>query len=141
MTIVTGLGLLLVLLGLWGMLTEKNLIKIIIGFSIIDTGVHLVIVSLGYVRGGTAPILDSGLLGSLAGGATDTAAAAAGAGAPGGELLARAADAVVDPLPSALVLTAIVIGLAVTALMLTYVVQLHRTRLSLQIDDYKELKW
>ena len=38
-------------------------------------------------------------------------------------------------------LSRIVIGLAVTALMLTYAVQLHRRRGSLLIDDYKELKW
>ena len=137
MTIVTGLGFLLVLLGLWGMLTQKNLVKIVIGFSIIDTGVHIVIVSLGYIRGGTAPILDTDLFRALP--------AATGAEAERGgfsaELLNAATGAVVDPLPSALVLTAIVIGLAVTALLLSYVVQLHGTRHSLQIDDYKELKW
>jgi multicomponent Na+:H+ antiporter subunit C len=99
------------------MLTQRNLFKIIIGFSIIDTGIHLVIVSIGYIRGRTAPILNE---------AVGTAGAA---------------ERVVDPLPSALVLTAIVIGLAVTALMLTYAVQLHRRRGSLLIDDYKELKW
>jgi multisubunit Na+/H+ antiporter MnhC subunit len=54
---------------------------------------------------------------------------------------AEAAARVVDPVPSALVLTAIVIGLAVTALMLTYAVSLYRRKGSLQISDYKELKW
>lgn len=117
MTLVTTIGLLLVGVGLWAMLTQRNLFKIIIGFSIIDTGIHLVIVSVGYIRGRTAPILDE---------AVGTAGAA---------------GSVVDPLPSALVLTAIVIGLAVTALMLTFAVQLHRRRGSLLIDDYKELKW
>ncbi len=117
MTLVTVIGLLLVGVGLWAMLTQRNLFKIIIGFSIIDTGIHLVIVSVGYIRGRTAPILDEAVS------------------------RAEAGQSVVDPLPSALVLTAIVIGLAVTALMLTYVVQLHRRRGSLLIDDYKELKW
>ncbi len=117
MTLVTTIGLLLMGVGLWAMLTQRNLFKVIIGFSIIDTGIHLVIVSIGYIRGGTAPILDE---------AVGTSGAVA---------------RVVDPLPSALVLTAIVIGLAVTALMLTYAVQLHRRRGSLLIDDYKELKW
>jgi multisubunit Na+/H+ antiporter MnhC subunit len=111
------IGFALILIGLWGMLTRGNLIKIIIGFSIIDTGVHLVLVSIGYIEGRTAPILNE---------AVDRAEAAA---------------RVVDPVPSALVLTAIVIGLAVTALMLTYAVSLHRRRGSLQISDYKELKW
>ena len=85
-----------------------------IGFSIIDTGVHVMIVAMGYVKGGTAPILDSDVL----------------AGTP-----------FVDPVPSALVLTAIVIGLAVTALMLIYVVRLARTKGSLDIMNYKDLKW
>jgi multicomponent Na+:H+ antiporter subunit C len=116
-TLVTALGFLLILIGLWGMLTRKNLIKIIIGFSIIDTGIHLVIVSVGYLPGRTAPILDEAVT------------------------RGRAAAEVVDPIPSALVLTAIVIGLAITALMLTYAVSLYRQRRSLHIDDYKELKW
>jgi multisubunit Na+/H+ antiporter MnhC subunit len=48
---------------------------------------------------------------------------------------------VVDPSPSALVLTAIVIGLAVTALMLSYAVKLYEKKGTLDIDEYKELKW
>jgi multisubunit Na+/H+ antiporter MnhC subunit len=114
MIIVTGLGLLLVLIGLWGVLTRKNLFKIIISFSIIDTGTHVLLVSIGYLKNKTAPIIDKS--------ASDTAA-------------------MVDPLPSALVLTAIVIGVAVLALMLAYAVKLYNKRGSVLIDDFKELKW
>ncbi|HDQ15319.1 MAG TPA: cation:proton antiporter [Sediminispirochaeta sp.] len=117
MTLGTVIGFALILIGVWGMLTRSNLIKIIIGFSIIDTGIHLVIVSIGYLPGRTAPIID---------GAVDKA---------------RAGLEVVDPIPSALVLTAIVIGLAITALMLTYAVGMFREKKSLNIGDYKELKW
>jgi len=117
MKIVTIIGFLLVIIGAWGMLTRKNLIRIIIGFSIIDTGIHLIIVSIGYLQGRTAPIIDS---------TVDKATAVL---------------RVVDPIPSALVLTAIVIGLAITALMLTYAVRMFREKRSLYIDDYKELKW
>lgn len=117
MNIATLTGMLLILAGLWGMLTKKNIVKIIVGFSIIDTGIHLVMVSVGYLPGRTAPILD------------------------GAVPAAEAANRVVDPIPSALVLTAIVIGLAVTALMLTYAVRLYRLNDSLSIDSYKELKW
>jgi multisubunit Na+/H+ antiporter MnhC subunit len=113
MAIVTILGFLLLGIGLWGMLTRKNIIKIIIGFSIMDTGVHLIIVSVGYLWGRTAPIIDAAVP------------------------QAQAAQRVVDPIPSALVLTAIVIGLAVTALMLSYAVQMHRSRGSLNIDDFR----
>jgi multisubunit Na+/H+ antiporter MnhC subunit len=117
MTITTVLGFILVLIGLWGMLTQRNIIKIIIGFSVVDTGVHMLMISLGYLRGRTAPILDESLN------------------------AAEAAGRVVDPVPSALVLTAIVIGLAVTALMLAYAVRLHAGKGSLDIHDFKELKW
>ncbi|HUX12056.1 MAG TPA: cation:proton antiporter subunit C [Spirochaetia bacterium] len=113
MTIVTVLGFVLLGIGLWGMLTRKNLIKIVIGFSIMDTGVHLIIVSVGYLWGRTAPIIDKAVP------------------------QAQAASRVIDPIPSALVLTAIVIGLAVTALMLSYAVQMHKTRGSLSIDDFR----
>ena len=111
------LGFLLLIIGLYGMLTQKNLIKIVIGFSIVDTGTHIIIVSIGYLRGKTAPIIDS---------AVD---------------IKNAVTSVVDPIPSALVLTAIVIGLAVTALMLSFVIKLYQKNKSLSIDDYQELKW
>jgi len=117
MTVISILGFLLIIIGLWGMLTQKNIIKIIIGFSIIDTGLHLVIVSIGYIRGRTAPIISNAV---------------------------KDLDKVkefIDPIPSALVLTAIVIGLAVTALMLVYAIKLYRTKQSLNIDDFEELRW
>ena len=97
-------GLALILVGLWGMLANKHLIRIILGFSVLDTGIHMVMVAIGYVRGRTAPIVDSSI---------DPA---------------TAADTLVDPLPSALVLTAIVIGLGVTAVMLSYAMRIHRLR-------------
>ncbi len=111
------LGIVLLGIGLWGMLTRTNLIKIIIGFSIMDTGVHLIMVAIGYVPGRTAPILD------------------------GAVEVEEAVRQVVDPVPQALVLTAIVIGLAVTALMLAYAVRLGRSRRSLAIESFRELKW
>ena len=107
-------GTLLLLSGVWGMLTKTNLVRLVIGFSLFDTGLHLVIVSLGYLKGRTAPILDT----------TVTPA--------------KAVQAVVDPLPQAIVLTAIVIGLAVTALMLTFVIRIHEKRKTLDIRACKE---
>src|SRR5262249_57540535 len=84
-------GLLLILIGLWGMLTHRNILRIIIGFSLMGTGTHIVIVAIGYVTNGTAPIIDHALS------------------------LSEAASRAVDPIPSALAVTAIVIGMAVTA--------------------------
>ena len=115
--IVLILGFTLTLIGIWGLTTQKNIFKIILGFSILDTGVHLIMVSLGYIKGGTAPIFDEAL--------TST----------------NALGKVVDPVPSALVLTAIVIGLAVTALMLSYAVRLYESAGTLSINKMKELKW
>ncbi|OYT15468.1 MAG: cation:proton antiporter [Bacteroidetes bacterium 4572_77] len=125
MILTTVLGFILIILGIWGMLTQKNLFKMVIGFSILDSGIHLVIVSLGYIKDKTAPIIDSDILAN------------------------NASSQVVDPIPSALVLTAIVIGLAVTALMLTYIIQLVNThnfdsknmKDPLSITSYEELKW
>ena len=110
-------GFILVVIGLWGVLTQKNIIKIIVGFSIFDTGIHVVMVSIGYVKGKTAPILDSA------------------------NLSADAASKIVDPVPQALVLTAIVIGLGITALMLVYAMKLHEKRKSLDINSFEDLKW
>ena len=62
------------------MLTQRNMIRMIIGFSLTDTGVHMVMVSIGYVTGGTAPIINDAVP------------------------MAEAASRVVDPVPSALVL-------------------------------------
>jgi multicomponent Na+:H+ antiporter subunit C len=111
------IGILLILAGIWAALTQKNIIKIIIGFSLFDTGIHIVMVALGYIRSHTAPIIDSEAL------ATNTA------------------DKIVDPVPQALVLTAIVIGLGVTALMLVYALKMFKEKKSLDINSFKDLKW
>jgi multicomponent Na+:H+ antiporter subunit C len=115
--ILTVLGAILVIIGFWGIITRSNLIRIIISFSILDSGVHLIMVGLGYISGGTAPIFDQDLR------------------------VGQEAVTVVDPIPSALVLTAIVIGLAVTALMLSYAVRLYQSYRTISVDKIKELKW
>jgi multicomponent Na+:H+ antiporter subunit C len=116
-TIVLFSGLGLILIGLWGMLTQRNMIRMVIGFSLTDTGIHMVMVSIGYVTGKTAPIINDAVP------------------------VAEAASLVVDPVPSALVLTAIVIGLGVTAVMLAFVVRIYRARQTLMIDECTESKW
>jgi len=114
--VATVCGFVLLLIGLWGIMTRRNIVKMIIGFSIMDTGIHLIIVSIGYIKGRTAPIVDQTVPGDFA---------------------AR----MVDPVPSALVLTAIVIGLAVTALMLSYAIRLYKAAGTANVQDIKELKW
>jgi multisubunit Na+/H+ antiporter MnhC subunit len=110
-------GFLLVLTGLWGIATRKHLIRIIIGFTILNTGIHVIIVSIGYLKGKTAPILDTAVN------------------------LKHAALKIVDPVPQALVLTAIVIGLGVTSLMLIFAIKLYEKKKTLIISNFEDLKW
>jgi multicomponent Na+:H+ antiporter subunit C len=110
-------GFLLILSGLWAMFIHKNIIRMIIGFSLMDTGIHMIMVALGYITGGTAPIFDDAIMNTTDG------------------------MQMVDPVPSALVLTAIVIGLGVTAVMLAYAVKIYQAKNSLSIDDCAEQKW
>ena len=110
-------GFILILIGLFGALTNRNILRMIVAFTVADTGVNLVIVGVGYMRGRTAPILDSAV---------------------------AAADAVariIDPVPQALVLTAIVIGVGVTALMLAYSYKQYEKKHTLDIAKFTELKW
>jgi len=110
-------GFILILIGLYGALTNRNILRMIVAFSVANTGVNIVLVAVGYMRGRTAPILDAAV--------------------PANEAVSR----VIDPLPQALVLTAIVIGLGITALMLAYAYRLYMTKGSLDISKYLELKW
>jgi multisubunit Na+/H+ antiporter MnhC subunit len=110
-------GFILFLIGLYGALTQRNLLRMIVAFTVANAGVNLVIVAVGYMPGRTAPILDGAV--------------------PAAEAVAR----IIDPVPQALVLTAIVIGLGVTALMLAFAYKLHEKRRSLDIASFTELKW
>jgi len=115
--LVLATGCFLVLIGFYGMLTHRNILRIIIGFSLIDTGIHMILVATGYITAGTAPIIDEALS------------------------LDAAATRSVDPIPSALVVTAIVIGLSVTAIMLAYAIRLYEAKQTLSLDAFTESKW
>ena len=110
----TGLGLMLI--GLTGLLLHRNVLRMIIGFSLVDSGIAIIFVSIGYITNGTAPIIDADF--------------------------ARpdAVLRVVDPVPSALTVTAIVIGFSVTAVMLAYAVRLYRTHGTLDIGAFRDSK-
>ena len=104
----------LVLIGLYIMLVKSNFIKVIIGINLIDTGVNLFLITVGYIHEGTAPIFTATL-------------------EPGKEM--------VDPVPQALVLTAIVIGVSVLALALSVAIRLYSHYGTLNLRKIKELKW
>lgn len=110
-------GFLLILIGLYGALTNRNILRIIVAFTIFDAGLNLVIVALAYMKGRVAPIIDN---------------------TTG---LDHLSEKFVDPVPQALVLTSIVIGVGVTAVMLTFALRMFKTRHSLDINDYKVTKW
>lgn len=110
-----GSAIFLILIGIFVVLTKKNLIKIVIGMSLMDAGVHLLLVALGYINTGTAPIFSPAVINK---------------------------DVVmVDPVPQALVLTAIVIGFGVTAVALALVIRLYRKHNTINIDEIKTLRW
>jgi multicomponent Na+:H+ antiporter subunit C len=88
----------LIILGLYVLMAQRNLIKVVIGLDLIDYGVNLLIVSIGFNAGGTAPIFT---LGELFSGMY-----------------------FVDPIPRALTLTSIVIGACVTAMSLALVIRI-----------------
>jgi len=102
-------SIILLMLGLYGLLTNRNIIKIIISLNVFEIGLNLFIISVGYIDGGLAPILTSENNSSLLG--------------------------FVDPLPHALVLTAIVIGVGTTALGLAFAKKIYAKYGTFEIDE------
>lgn len=102
----------LFLVGLYGVITRRNLVKIVISMSIIEFSSFLFLALIGYVKGGAAPIVDP-----------------------------KAPEQLyVDPLPQALVLTAIVIGLATTAMLMSVIIRIYRKYKTLDIREIKNLR-
>ena len=104
----------LIFIGFFIMLVKRNLIKVIIGLSILETGVNLFLIAVGYINKGTAPIFSKSSV---------------------------EAQLMVDPVPQALVLTAIVIGVAVLALALALVIRLYHHYGTLDLRQIKEQRW
>ncbi len=107
----------LVLVGLWGILTRRHILRIALAFTVADTGVNLLLVWSGYLPGRTTPIIDDSIP------------------------VSGITSAVVDPLPQALVLTSIVIGVAVAALFVVVGVLASRRTGSADVRRMKELRW
>jgi len=106
----------MIFIGLYAVLFRRNLIKIVIGISIIESGVNLFLITLGYREGGVAPIYTS---------------LPEGTQYPGGMVL---------PVPQALTLTSIVIGVAVLALMLSLVMHIYKQYGTLDVRKIRRLK-
>jgi len=103
-------ALILFLLGVYGLLTNKHLIKLVICFNIMEAAVLIFLVALGHRQGAGVPIVRP----------------------EGGPY--------VDPLPHALALTAIVIGASLTAMMLSYIIKLYQRYRTVDVDRLKRLR-
>lgn len=106
----------LFLIGLYCALTKKNIIKIVIGLIVMESAANLFLILLGYRRNGVAPVI--------------------GAGMTAAEVLARG----VDPLPQAMVLTAIVIGLGVSIFAIALCMRLYEKYGTYDITEIRRLK-
>jgi len=102
----------LFLVGLYGVITRRNLVKIAISLSIMEFSTFLIFALIGFREGGVAPIVDP----------------------------ADPAKIYVDPLPQALVLTAIVIGLATTAMLMAVIIRIYRKYGTFDIREIKNLR-
>ncbi len=104
--------IILFLIGIYAILTKRNLIKIAIGFCLLEYSVNLFFAFIGYKKDALAPIYAN---------------------------LSQARN-FVDPIPQALVLTAIVIGLGTTALLLSVALRIYEKYKTFDIKEIKRLK-
>lgn len=98
-------------IGFANLLFQKNLIKKIIGLNIMDTAIYLFLAEKGYISGRVAPIVVDGI---------------------------QEVERYINPIPSGLVLTGIVVSVSVTALMLSLTVRLYQRYQTLDLDEISE---
>ncbi len=99
-------------IGFTTLLLQRNMIKKIIGFGMMDSAIYLFLAAKGYIEGRKAPIVTGGV---------------------------TKMEFYINPVPSGLVLTGIVVSVSVTALMLALTVRLYRRYHSLDIDEITAL--
>jgi len=97
-------------IGFTNLLLNRNMMKKIIGFSMMDNAIYLFLASYGYIDGRISPII------------ADASAS-------------LDVSTYVNPLPAGLVLTGIVVSVSVTAIMLALTVRLYRRYHTLDIDE------
>ena len=95
-------------IGFANLLFQKNLIKKIIGFNIMDTAIYLFLAEKGYIAGRIAPIVVDGI---------------------------QSVEHYINPIPSGLVLTGIVVSVSVSALMLSLTIRLYKRYHTLDLDE------
>ena len=95
-------------IGFANLLFQKNLIKKIIGFNIMDTAIFLFLAEKGYITGRIAPIVVDGI---------------------------QSVEKYINPVPGGLVLTGIVVSVSVSAVMLSLTMRLYKRYGSLDLDE------
>lgn len=95
-------------IGFANLLFQKNLIKKIIGFDIMDTAIYLFLAEKGYIAGRLPPIVVNGI---------------------------QDVEHYINPIPSGLVLTGIVVSVSVSALMLSLTIRLYKRYQTLDLDE------
>lgn len=105
-------AMILFAIGFSNLLLHKNLIKKIIGLNIMDTATYLFLALKGYIGGLKAPVVVDGV---------------------------QSTEAYINPIPSGLVLTGIVVSVSVTALMLSLTIRLYRRYHTLDLDEISTL--
>lgn len=107
-------------IGLYVVLTHRNLIKMVMGLSVMEASTYLLLISMAYRRGSTAPVF---------------------VGPPAGRTASSLSHGgVADPVIQNFCLTAIVIGVAATAVFLTVVVRIAQHYRSLDADDVRGMR-
>ena len=95
-------------IGFGNLLLQSNLIKKIIGLTMMDTAIYLFLAEKGYISGRVAPIVTDGV---------------------------QSMETYINPIPSGLVLTGIVVSVSVSALMLSITIRLYQRYQTLDLDE------
>lgn len=102
-------SLTIMLIGIYGLITSRHIIKIIVSLNVMELGLNLFIISIGYIEGGIAPIFT--------------------------EIYGSSTLNFVDPLPQALILTSIVIGVGTTAIGLAFARMLYQEHGTYDLEE------
>ena len=97
--------------GLYGIVTSRNFVHMMVCLSVVQSSTYVLLLQVGFVSGGTAPLLDD----------------------------VPATAKTVDPVVQALVLTDIVVGVVVTALLLSLALQAHKRTGTLNPEDLRPM--
>ena len=105
----------LMMIGMYTVISRGHLLKKVIGLNIFQTSVFILYISIGYIEGGTVPIV-------------------------AGQVVGNTVDVVyANPLPHVLILTAIVVGVSTTALALALIIRIRDAYGTLEENDILKL--